>query len=180
MIGVDLSAIQPSFVPGNLCFEIDDMSEAPWTYPHNHFSYIHVRGLYGCIRDWPAFYHEAYASLEPGGWFEQGEISVSPISDDDTVTPDHIFTHWGDRSIKLGDEFGKTFNIYKEMKGHLESSPDKWDNVIERTMKLPIGAWAKDPQLKKIGAINKIYWEEGIEGWSMALLTRLLHVCYHP
>ena len=57
--GTDLSPIQPSWVPGNCRFEIDDAA-SDWTYTNESFDFIHVRGLYGCIRDWPAFYEEVY------------------------------------------------------------------------------------------------------------------------
>jgi hypothetical protein len=58
VIGTDLSPIQPSFVPPNLRFEIDDATE-PWVYPDNEFDLVHVRALYGAIADWPAFYSNA-------------------------------------------------------------------------------------------------------------------------
>jgi hypothetical protein len=52
--GVDLSPIQPKFVPVNCTFEIDDMTEE-WTYPAQHFDFIHVREMFGSIRDWNSF-----------------------------------------------------------------------------------------------------------------------------
>ena len=135
--------------------------------------------MYGCIRDWPAFYHEAYASLEPGGWFEQSEISVAPVSDDGTVPQGHIFQRWGEISLEAGEKFGKTLRIHGQARGLLESAEDKWENVREHVFKLPIGTWPRDKKLKKIGAVNRIYWEEGIEGWCLALLTRVMGVGQH-
>lgn len=58
VIGSDLSPIQPTFVPPNLKFEVDDVEE-PWVYPENHFDLIHVRALYGAVADWPEFYRNA-------------------------------------------------------------------------------------------------------------------------
>ena len=58
IIGTDLSPIQPAWVPPNLKFEIDDC-EAEWTYPENHFDYIHIRSLFGCIQDWHRLYAQA-------------------------------------------------------------------------------------------------------------------------
>ncbi|RDW70744.1 uncharacterized protein DSM5745_08255 [Aspergillus mulundensis] len=48
VIGTDLSPIQPSFVPPNLRFEIDDATET-WVYPENHFDLVHVRSMYGAV-----------------------------------------------------------------------------------------------------------------------------------
>jgi hypothetical protein len=61
VIGTDLSPIQPSFVPPNLRFEIDDATES-WVYSQE-FDLVHVRSLYGAIADWPAFYREALKYL---------------------------------------------------------------------------------------------------------------------
>lgn len=58
VIGFDLSPTQPSFVPPNLKFEVDD-AEEPWIHPTDHFDLVHVRALYGAIADWPAFYRNA-------------------------------------------------------------------------------------------------------------------------
>jgi hypothetical protein len=54
VVGTDLSAIQPSLVPPNVQFEVHDCCDE-WIYSADSFNFIHVRGLYGCIADWPAF-----------------------------------------------------------------------------------------------------------------------------
>jgi hypothetical protein len=58
--GIDLSPIQPSWVPPNVIFEIDDITQ-PWTFDENLFDFIHVRTLGGAIRDWPSLLKEAFA-----------------------------------------------------------------------------------------------------------------------
>lgn len=67
MIGVDISPIQPEFVPPNCRFELDDCC-SPWTYPTNYFDLIHVRCMFGSVADWPQLYREIYDHLEPGGY----------------------------------------------------------------------------------------------------------------
>lgn len=57
--GTDLSPIQPTWVPPNCRFEIDDAA-GDWTFDKDSFDFIHARGLYGCIADWPAFYKNVY------------------------------------------------------------------------------------------------------------------------
>jgi len=44
VIGVDLSPIQPEFVPVNCKFEVDDVTD-DWTWPTNHFDMIHSTPL---------------------------------------------------------------------------------------------------------------------------------------
>ncbi len=97
-----------------------------------------------------------------------------PVSDDGTVTEDNIFGQWGKVSLECGDKFGKDLRIHEQIKGYLEDAG--FEEIVEKIYKLPIGPWSKDPHMKQLGLWNLLHWEEGIEGWSMALLTRVLGV----
>ncbi|BCS18937.1 class I SAM-dependent methyltransferase [Aspergillus puulaauensis] len=175
IIGTDLSPIQPGFVPPNLRFEIDDATET-WVYPENHFDLVHVRSMYGAVADWPAFYQNALKTLQPGGWIDQLEMSIQFRSDDNTVTDDHVLALWSRLFIATGEQFGKTFQIAERAKGYMEEAG--FENVTERRFKLPIGPWSKDKKLKKLGMWNLVHCESGIEGWAMALLTRVMGWTY--
>jgi SAM-dependent methyltransferase len=59
VIGTDISLIQPNMVPPNLGFIIDDCEKGDWDYG-DPFDYIHIRALFGSIKDWPALYAKAY------------------------------------------------------------------------------------------------------------------------
>jgi hypothetical protein len=52
VLGVDLSPIQPEWVPANVRFMVDDV-ESPWLHPKDHFDYIHSRHTVMAIRGWP-------------------------------------------------------------------------------------------------------------------------------
>jgi hypothetical protein len=95
-----------------------------------------------------------------------------PLCDDGTMTPDHIFTQWGKISIEAGEKFGKTLQINKLAKGYIKEAG--FENVTKNVFKVPIGPWSKDPKLKQLGLWHQLQSEEGIEGWSMALLTRVM------
>lgn len=170
VIGTDLSPIQPTWVPPNVQFEVDDCCD-PWLYRKNSFDYVHVRALYGCVADWDKFYEEAYAHLKPGGYIEQFEQSVVPKSDDGT-TNGTVFDEWGRVSLEAGDAFGKTLRVVDEARSKIIAAG--FTEVVERRFKCPIGAWAKDPHLKEVGRVNRLHWEAGIEGWTMMLLTNFL------
>lgn len=60
--GTDLSPIQPTWVPPNVKFEIDDAQDE-WTWPDNHFDFIHMRCLMGSMKDWPYLYSQAFRSF---------------------------------------------------------------------------------------------------------------------
>ena len=51
VLGIDLSPIQPNFVPPNCRFKVDDMND-DWTFGENHFDFIHIRAMIGCVPDW--------------------------------------------------------------------------------------------------------------------------------
>ncbi|KMU72494.1 UMTA protein [Coccidioides immitis RMSCC 3703] len=149
VIGTDLSPIQPRFVPPNVAFEIDDCCDE-WVYK-NPFDFIHVRGLYGCVADWDKFYKEAYRYAD-----------------------DCLRAHWGSQRVSLeaGDAFGKTLRIVDESRqGMIDAG---FVDVVENRFKVPLGPWPKDPHLKELGKYNRLQWQEGIEGWTMLLLTNFL------
>jgi SAM-dependent methyltransferase len=59
VIGIDLSPIQPTWVPPNVQFIVDD-AESDWMFSEDSFDYIHIRGLLGSIKDWPKLLKQCY------------------------------------------------------------------------------------------------------------------------
>jgi hypothetical protein len=111
--------------------------------------------------------------LKPGAYLEQAEQSVVPKSEDGS-TDGTIFEEWGKVSLQAGDAFGKSLRIIDEAKAKMIAAG--FVDVVERRFKVPIGPWAKDPHLKELGRYKRLHWEEGIEGWAMMLLTKVLGV----
>ncbi|CAI7618946.1 unnamed protein product [Penicillium pancosmium] len=60
VIGVDLSPIQPGWVPPNVRFVIEDMNQSDWSFAEGSFDLIHIRCLAGCLDDWTAFLRRCY------------------------------------------------------------------------------------------------------------------------
>jgi hypothetical protein len=58
VIGNDLSANMPTFVPPNVKFEVDDV-ESPWAHDAK-FSWIFSRYMAGSIFDWPSLVGNIY------------------------------------------------------------------------------------------------------------------------
>ncbi|KAL3466089.1 S-adenosyl-L-methionine-dependent methyltransferase [Aspergillus heterothallicus] len=172
VIGTDLSPIQPSWVPPNVEFVIDDCTEE-WLYEKNSFDYIHIRGMYGSVGDWDALYKKAYAHLKPGGYLEHWEQSVQAKSDDGTTTGT-VYEEWASLAFRAADDaaFGKTLRIVDESKARIAKAG--FTDVVEKRFKCPIGTWPSDPALKKLGAFNRLQQEEGLEGYAMYLFTTFL------
>lgn len=53
VLGVDLSPIQPRFVPENCAFVVGDVEE-PWAWDEN-FDFIHSGNMAQGIRDWSGY-----------------------------------------------------------------------------------------------------------------------------
>lgn len=176
--GIDLSPIQPEWVPPNCHFEIDDLS-LDWTFPPSHFDFIHIRELFGCIPDWDFFFAQAYDHLAPGGWVEIVEHSVQPRCDDGTMGPDHFYHTWGKVVIEMGDLFGKSFTIWEESKERLERAG--FVDVVEVQYKWPMNGWPKkNEKMKNIGRWNQLRLMDGVEGFMLRLLTQVGGVSLQP
>lgn len=94
VIGTDLSPIQPTWVPPNVHFQIDDFTQE-WTFAEGSIDYVHMRWLIGCVTDWTALFKQAYRALKPGGWIESFECNGFFESDDGTVTDKTASGQWG-------------------------------------------------------------------------------------
>ncbi|GAB7348091.1 hypothetical protein MBLNU459_g6116t2 [Dothideomycetes sp. NU459] len=166
--GTDLSPIQPDLVPPNCVFEIDDAT-LEWTWEENHFDFVHVREMFGSISDWDAFAREALRCTKPGGYVEIVEHSTWPVSDDETIGPDHFYSLWGRTVEELSAKWGKSFSVWKNSKDILERAG--FVDVVEKQYKWPVNAWPDDRKLQHIGHLNHIRLQENIEGFMLRLLT---------
>jgi len=181
VIGTDLSPIQPLFVPPNCAFEIEDLN-LDWTYPKNHFDFIHIRELFGCVTDWDEFFASAFSHTKPGGYVEILEHSVWPVSDDETVNEDSFFTLWGKTVVEMGERFGKSFTIWEESRERMERAG--FVDVVEKRYKWPMNGWPSPEhrthgddgdkswrRLRELGVWNQLRLYDGIEGFMIRLLT---------
>lgn len=168
VIGTDLSPIQPRWVPPNCSFEIDDATEQ-WTFPKNSFDFVHVREMFGSVPDWDEFFKQAFAHIKPGGYIECLERSVEPAGEDETIGPDHFYHEWGRTVVSMGERWGKSFTVWRELKDRLEKAG--FEDVVENRMKWPMNGYSSDPKLKELGRWNQLRLDRGMEGYMMRLLT---------
>lgn len=111
VIGTDLSPIQPSWVPPNLRFLVDD-AESPWLYSSSRpFDFIHARDLGGAIANWPRLLRQAYEHLRPGGWVELQEFEVTLRSDDDSLHLAPTLCEFLGRLHEASEAFHRPMNI---------------------------------------------------------------------
>ncbi|UQC84519.1 uncharacterized protein CLUP02_10016 [Colletotrichum lupini] len=168
VLGVDLSAAQPEFVPPNVRFEIDDVEE-PWIFTQN-FDYIHCRMMTWSISDWRKLFKQCFDNLNPGGYLEANEVDLIPLSDDGTLSEDSNFM----KSVRLwgsaAEIFGRPFADTRRLKDYMEEVG--FEDVQMKRFKWPTNTWPKDPHYKELGAWNLENISPAWEGFLMAPLTR--------
>lgn len=170
VVGTDLSPTQVPYAPPNVRFEIDDCC-SEWTYPENSFDLIHVRGLTGSVGNWAKFYQECLKHLRPNGYLEHLEFAVTIHTDPPNTEHDEIIKSFGPLLVDAGERLGKTFEISEHMSELIGRAG--FVDVVKKQFIWPIGPWSDDEHLRELGRWNLKNWEDGMEGWVMALLTRV-------
>ncbi|TWU79103.1 hypothetical protein ED733_008740 [Metarhizium rileyi] len=172
--GNDLSPIQPTWVPTNVNFLIDDV-ELDWVET-DAYDYIHSRHMSASIRDWPRLLRQIHAALKPGGWVELQEFSTTLTSADGSTgahqPPDHAFSQL---ALALGEACCRTGRM-------LDPSPflrgwgrDAGFTTIEQQVfKVPIGNWPKDQRSKEIGTMMGVSLSDGVDGMTAMLVRDVL------
>ncbi|KAI1767081.1 S-adenosyl-L-methionine-dependent methyltransferase [Hypoxylon sp. FL1150] len=169
ILGIDLSPIQPLWVPRNVQFLVDNVEEE-WVQPANSLDYIHSRQMAPTIRDWPRIIAEAYKALKPGGWLEIQDLKCVVQCDDDTLREGDLCALYA----KTLTQALSMLNI--DYIGAVENYP-RWIreagfvNVQEVVLKAPLGTWPKDPQQAKIGLYNRNMIYDGLHGFSIKPFT---------
>ncbi|OHW96818.1 methyltransferase domain-containing protein [Colletotrichum incanum] len=163
ILGNDLSAIQPSWVPPNIKFEIDDV-ESPWVN-EGKYDFIFCRYMAASIADWPKLIQNIYNNLNPGGWVEFQDYDISFHSDDGTLTDKHHTDKWSKLLLQACEMAGRDPCPGPKLEGWVKSTG--FVDVVHQKFKLPVGPWPKDPHYRDIGMTNLIQLLDGLEGFSL-------------
>ncbi|KAL5598872.1 hypothetical protein BROUX41_003807 [Berkeleyomyces rouxiae] len=172
VIGTDLSPIQPTWVPPNLRFELDD-AQKPWAYPDNYFDFVHLRVLLGSIRDWPKLYKEIFRCLKPGGYFEHYDFSYVPKSDDGSITPSSGWSEYSAALLEAGETMGQTFRVVDDSRNVNWFEETGFEDITEIRYKVPVGGWPTNSKYKMIGYINYVVNDTDLDGYGAYFLTRI-------
>ncbi|ETN39249.1 uncharacterized protein HMPREF1541_05472 [Cyphellophora europaea CBS 101466] len=167
--GVDLSPIQPNYVPPNLKFEIDDFNN-DWTFTQK-FDLIVGRCLVGASGNYPRLFQQALTYLSPNGYLEMIDIEGIITSDDDT----HVSTAAEAWSARQQEAMRRV-----DRDPHAPAKYAAWMrevgfvDVEERRYKWPVGSWPKDKYYKDIGRMHGVNFLAGLEGFTLRLWTGVL------
>ncbi|KAF1995368.1 S-adenosyl-L-methionine-dependent methyltransferase [Amniculicola lignicola CBS 123094] len=168
ILGNDLSPTQPSLVPPNVKFEVDDI-EDEWVYS-SKFDFIHARYLTCSIRDWPKLVRQIWKNTKPGGWVEFQDFETGfYTSANGDFTPDSPLGDWCNKLADAVRSFGIEPDPGPKIEGWVKEVG--FTNVVAKTLPLPVGTWPKDKTLKEIGAFNLIMYLDNLEAITLRLWT---------
>ncbi|KAN0074327.1 S-adenosyl-L-methionine-dependent methyltransferase [Elaphomyces granulatus] len=185
VIGVDLSPIQPSLVPPNVKFLVDDIEE-PWLY-NAPFDFVHGRSLACSVKDYKKVIRQSYElssrtltrketaqqnlsrNVAPGGWVEFQDWDMQLYSEDGTTSQTSLEKYY-DVVFSAFARAGYSTSPGPQLERWLREAG--FEDVHAQRYKVPLGVWPKNKYFKTIGSWNLFQAETGFEAAAMAILSR--------
>ena len=172
IIGVDIAATQPNFVPPNCMFEIDDVEE-DWAYRPAYFDFIHGRDLMTAVRDWPRLIRQSFTHLKPGGWIQLASTIPGARSDDDTIPPNSGYVECGRLYFEMAEKMGAPLDAPRSWAQQMRDAG--FTDVEDVVFKLPMGSWPRSKRLRTVGKLEQIMiLEGGFEAYMLRGYTQVL------
>ncbi|KAL2108131.1 hypothetical protein VUR80DRAFT_4249 [Thermomyces stellatus] len=166
--GVDLSPIQPAFIPPNVTFVVDDV-EDDWTFSAP-FDFIYSRFLTGSIKNWPRFFRQSFENLNPGGYIELLDSIYPVISDDGTLPPDSALRRWSEITNNAFRDSGRSLDTALNYEQQLAEAG--FVNICVIREKWPTNRWPRDKKYKQLGIWALENCLSGLSSWTLAIFTR--------
>ena len=170
--GTDLSPVQPTLVPKNVHFLVDDATE-DWLWGPNHFDLVHLAHMGGSFPSPKDIMRMASIHIKPGGYLEWHEIDPRAMCDDNTMPPANPDGHseypihdWVDLNEQAGKAMDppRPFRIAHKLAHWMKETG--YVDVEERIIKIPMNQWPRDPRLKNVGSWTELVWAEGLAGFT--------------
>ncbi|KYK56525.1 S-adenosyl-L-methionine-dependent methyltransferase [Drechmeria coniospora] len=150
VLGIDLTPIQPVWLPPNVEFLVDDC-EKEWLVAD--VDLVHFRFMAIFLHDINLVLSHAYKSMRPGGWVEFQELDGTPFCDDGTMTDDDAFQRLHHVASEAYAALGMSMSAASRLESVLIDAG--FVNIHCKILKVPIGVWAKDKTMRLIGLYQK-------------------------
>ena len=129
--------------------------------------------MLGSLRDWPNFFAQSFKHLRPGGYIECQELDVSVETDDKSLPDQSAINTWCRNQEEAMQKVGMSLRVTGDgLKTQMLQAG--FEDVVVKKLKLPIGQWPQDKNLRNAGAFQLVAMLEGISGLTIALWTRFL------
>ncbi|KAB5513202.1 S-adenosyl-L-methionine-dependent methyltransferase [Coniochaeta sp. 2T2.1] len=145
--GVDLSPIQPNWIPPNLKFVVDDV-EDDWV-AGSDFDLVYARNLAPLVKDFPKLLKRSIENIKPGGWLEVADFSANVDCDDGTMADNYPLKVFWDKVQDAMTIFGTEIRIAPRVGQLMEEAG--FVNVQKKVFKVPVGTWPLDKTLRLVG-----------------------------
>ncbi|CCC11143.1 hypothetical protein SMACR_03857 [Sordaria macrospora] len=173
VIGTDVSPIQPSWVPPNVKFELEDCNRE-WAWPENTFDFVNLRTLIGVVDDWYALFRNAYRVAKPGSYVESYVPGSDILSDNGSVKEDSPYDQWCKVFREGGKKLGRTFAVYQEDLQRKCMEAAGFVDIQFKDIQVPAGVWHPEKGPAEIGLWWKISVEADLEGYINYLWNAVL------
>jgi hypothetical protein len=100
------------------------------------------------------------------------DIDICSRSDDGSLTPQHAYSQWQQYLCEATAAAGKPLR-YEHRTGQMLRDAGFVD-IQEVVLRLPINTWPTDPYLKDCGRWYQLGMMEGLEGFSLGPMCRVL------
>lgn len=101
-------------------------------------------------------------------------MTIQFKSDDPPLPEDHIMARWSKVFLEAGERMGKTFLIAEMSKDLIMKAG--FVDVVQKRFKLPVGDYMDDSKMKEVGLWNLLYTIQGLEGWALMMLSKIMKV----
>ncbi|TDZ15644.1 Secondary metabolism regulator LAE1 [Colletotrichum orbiculare MAFF 240422] len=181
--GLDLSPIQPVWVPPNVRFLVDDVEDT-WLNGRD-FDFVHLRNMVPILKSPVDLLRNAYEHMKPGAWVELQDVDGQVHCDDGTLPPDWPLVRFTEALVEAFAKFGTNSHAAVFGRQYLEQAG--FVNIQHHTVKLPYGTWPRDKTTRLVGmyyrtaceeffpAVGAIHFE--LLGWSKLRMEVLFAEC---
>ncbi|KAJ4212578.1 hypothetical protein NW759_011615 [Fusarium solani] len=156
VLGLDLSPIQPCWVPPNVKFLVDDV-EDEWLNGDD-FDFVHLRNMIPILKSPVLLLKQAYANMKPGAWVELQDVDGQVHTDDDTIPEDWPLKRFTECLVQAFAQFET--NAHAAVFGGQYLAEAGFVNIQHNYIKLPYGTWPKDKAMRLVGMYYRTACEE--------------------
>ncbi len=174
--GVDLSPIQPAFVPANVFFAVDDF-EDDWPHPPARFDLVHMRFALWAVDDRATLLRRIRSHLKPGGFVEFQEMmpqmGLDSSSSSAAAAPTNALCDFvryvgmglrASRQLAGGDFLDARVDTAALLARELRAAG--FAGVKTTTIRVPLGDWPRARHLQRAGMLMRTALLDGLRGWA--------------
>ncbi|KAK1247196.1 hypothetical protein MKX07_002105 [Trichoderma sp. CBMAI-0711] len=169
IMAVDLNQIQPALIPRGVTTKQFDIEEPSWEPLLRDCELIHMRLLYGSIRDdkWPHVYRKVFEHLAPGvGYVEQLEIDWMPRWENDDLPIHSALREWAQLFQRAMHRYHRSVTVSGEAtRRRMEAAG--FTDFSETTIRCYVNPWSPDRHQRECARWFNLAFSLGLEAMSM-------------